>query len=136
MHDMDMTVIISCFNSASLVWFPDLTLPDISHCTNFDTSLFVDCIPLCVNLVEIIMINCKCFTQCQMVKILTNLSNLEAVDCTRGTALNVVFSLKRLRTINVEPKDPLQFDHSVLAVLPTHNIIVIYFGYYAREFEE
>ena len=148
MTKIDISPFFGLFCPAVLVHFCHLQRLDISGCRYIDPSSFVDCVQACKDMKEITLVSCYHFSECHLVRILTNLPKLEIVDCTRATPLmfcdayTILCSLKFIRIINIEPKHEVvevkdwkklvaifhhvHFGHSVKRILPHYgnNIIV------------
>ena len=102
------------FEPFFLLYFPNIQEIDVSDCgILIDAESFVDCVVSCLQLKNLKMINCKQFSQNQMVKMMTNLKTLVYVDASHcqpllyANAFNIVSSLRPLEMISLVSMYPV-----------------------------
>ena len=116
--ERDMSAILGWFSPFQLVYFANLSVLNLSECTNVEGPELVDCIQACGNLRKISLRGCNKIHEHYLAEILISLKMLHYVDCTDATsvvyliAYCMVSSLKHLKFISLMPKYPNEELHS------------------------
>ena len=118
------------FSPFQLVYFGNLTMLDISGMTFVDAQDFLESVKSCKYLKEIRFTGCVQFHECQIVKMLSFLKDLEIVDGTSTREIQyinafwIVSSLNKLRMISLEPKSPHSENNKWEWLVKNYNNII------------
>ena len=138
--ERDMSEKLGCFNPSQLVYFPHLTLIDISGSTFVDAKQFVDTCVYCPNIQELSIQGCVQFHEDQIMTMMCALKELQIIDCsvineiTHVTAEVIIVALRLLCLFNFDPKyskeqifvwkklvqkyNKVKFGHNVMGMFP------------------
>ena len=111
-EDLDVTCPFHGFSPFTLIYCTNLVQFDMSGCDSLDADEIVDCVSTCGQLEKISLAGCFQFSENQMVKMFTELKNLNDIDCFGRSpfqhyrAYFVVTSHPNLKRFIFEPKFP------------------------------